>query len=87
MEARVWTRTVQGTCDLILCSKHEREHTHRAFRVAGIFRTVPQTPVIVVYLPKELASYQVEAPEIVFPAITDFLGGKWPAAAEKVKIT
>ena len=29
----------------------------------------------------------IEAPEIVFPAITDFLGGKWPAAAEKVKIT
>jgi proline iminopeptidase len=26
----------------------------------------------------------IEAPEIVFPAITDFLAGKWPAVAEKV---
>jgi proline iminopeptidase len=27
----------------------------------------------------------IEAPEIVFPAVTDFLAGKWPEAVEKVK--
>ena len=49
----------------VLAGKHQREDAHGPLWIGRIFRAVPHILVVVVYLPEELSTHEIEGSEVV----------------------